>query len=164
MSRREIIEKDIVECWLAYDQSVAVKDMQGTHEYRLDICVLVAYLLNTYLDADETVDWRGTWADRLLSDAQITSQSSGVRTASGLMVCGDKGANHMYLTPFRSEFVCSADLQTLQSYTLFFAPEGPWERQGAALVVPSTKDENVRCELRNRMGPQGGWGTVYCKN
>jgi hypothetical protein len=160
MSKREKLEKSIAECWLAYDQSVALKDMQAAHEYRLDICLCLACLLNTCLDADATLDWRGIWADRLL-DAELDTESSCLRRARGLMVCGKLTDSYMHLTPFRGEFVFSTDFQTLKKYELRFAAEGPWDRPGTPFVVPFTKDENVRQELMNRLGPGDNWATVY---
>jgi hypothetical protein len=160
MSKRKNIEKDLVERWLAYDQSVVMKNKEAMNTYRHDICLLLAYLLNTYLDADDNVDWCGTWADHLL-DAEIDSGSSGARRASGLMDCGKLSDGYMHLTPFYGSFVCSTDLNTLQSYELCFAAAGPWDRSGTPLVVPYTEDKKVRHELRDRLKPGDNWATVY---
>ena len=160
MSKRENIEKELVERWLAYDQSVAMKDKEAASEYRHDVCLYLACLLNTYLDADHNVEWCGTWADRLL-DAEIDSGSSGVRRASGLMVCSKLGVGYMHLTPFCGSFVFSTDLHTLESYELCFAAAGPWDRAGTPLVVPFTEDKKVRQDLRDRLRPGDNWATVY---
>jgi hypothetical protein len=163
MTRREHVEKRLIEGWLIYDRSVAAENKRAVVEYRLEICLNVALLLNTYLDADESIDWCGTWADRLL-DEEIASELSGVRRISGLMVCSKLGVGYMHITPFRAVFLCSSDFIFLRSYELFFAAEGPWKRVGTPLVVPFTKDQKVRQELKNSMGPEDNWGTVYRKS
>jgi len=161
MGNREKIEKGLVECWLAHDQSVAIEDQRDEKEYRHDIVYLAACLLNTYLDTDNKVDWRGTWADRLL-DAELVSGSSSVWRATGLMACGKLSDGYMHLTPFHGDFVCSTELNSLQSYELSFAAEGPWDRAGTSVVVPYTKDEIIRHELlRDAMKPGFHWPTVY---
>lgn len=161
MSRRKQIENELSVRWLAYDAAVNV-NKEATIECGRDVCLYLACLLNTYLDADNSVDWNGTWADRLL-DENIVSELAGVRTARGLMVCSNMDVGYMHLTPFYARFVFSADYLILGSYELFFAPEGPWNRSGNSLVMPFSEDKSAREELLNKLSTEGNWGTVFRK-
>lgn len=161
-NRREKVEEQLVERWSAYDQCVSMNQMKAACEYRRDICLYLALLLNTYLEDDSAVDWRGIWADRLL-DEEITSGLSGSRAASGLMVFGQLGVSSMHITPFYGSFVWSVNSTRPESYELCFAASGPWDQAGSPLVVPFTRDRNVRQGLlvHTARHEQERWATVY---
>jgi len=161
MSKRKNIEKKLGKCWRSYYQSVARERKKATNEYRHDIRYLLACLLNTYLDADNNIDWCGTWADHLIDEA-FDFDSSGVKKASGLMVCSDRDACVMHITPFIGKFICTVDSDRPVSYQLYFAAEGPWKKEGTHSVLPSTKDKDVRQKLLDNWSkPDSHWATIY---
>jgi hypothetical protein len=116
-------------------------------------------LLNTFLDADVDVDWRGTWADRLI-DEEINSESTETNTATGLMVFGKLEDSYMHMAPFSGRFNWTPTSLFPAYYELGFAAGGPWGRAGAPIVAPFTHDKKVRQELLHR-STQNEWGTVY---
>jgi hypothetical protein len=161
MNKRESIEKKLIESWRDYDQSVIINNKKAGNELRHDIRYLMACLLNTYLDDDESVDWRGTWADRLI-DETFDCDSSGIKVANGLMVCSDRDARKMRITPFNAKFSCPTESIRPVSYQLCLAAEGPWEQGELPSVLPATKDKAIRQQLLEDWSkPDSHWPTIY---
>ena len=130
------------------------------HSIQHDLSLILACLLNTYLDGDASVDWAGTWADRLV-DGQFDIETTVNRTATGLMNCGRLGNGWMHLTPFQGEFFFSSGCDCLESYELKLAAEGPWDRAGTESAIPFTHDKEVRLALLSSR-PEIPYGLGYC--